>query len=178
MEGGSSVFEHQDKPDTVPGEASIEGVKSVEEVAENLDQYIKEHALEEEMAVSVEDRGLVISVLTDNLLFPIGSAELNPGVTEILDKISELIRPISNQILVEGHTCNLPIRTPQFPSNWELSAARASRVVRFLIEEYGIAPRRLGAVGYADTRPMKKNDSEAHRQRNRRVDIVILTDEE
>jgi chemotaxis protein MotB len=79
--------------------------------------------------------------------------------------------------LVEGHTCNLPIRTPQFPSNWELSAARASRVVRFLIEEYDITQKRLGAVGYADTRPVKPNDSESHRRRNRRVDIVILTGE-
>jgi chemotaxis protein MotB len=175
MEGGTSVFEHQDRPDSVPGDASPEGTKSVQDVAKDLASYIKEHALENSMSVSVEARGLIISVLSDNLLFPIGSAELRPGATDILDKISEVIRPISNPIMVEGHTCNLPIKTPQFPSNWELSAARACRVVRFLMEEYGIAPDRLGAVGYGDTRPVKPNDSEEHRRRNRRVDIVILT---
>jgi chemotaxis protein MotB len=159
----------------VPGDASPEGVKSVSDVAADLDRYIKEHKLENSMTVSVEERGLVISVLSDNLLFPIGSAEIRPEATDILDKISEAIRPISNKILVEGHTCNLAIRTQQFPSNWELSAARACRVVRFLIEEYDIAPDRLAAVGYADTRPIKPNDSEIDRQHNRRVDIVILT---
>jgi len=77
-------------------------------------------------------------------------------------------------VLIEGHTDNLPIRTAQYPSNWELSAARAARVLRYLVQKGGISPHRLTAVGYADTRPLVPNTTPANRAQNRRVDIAIL----
>ena len=80
-------------------------------------------------------------------------------------------------MLVEGHTCDLPINTPQFPSNWELSAARACAVMVFLIRQCEIAPEHISATGYGATRPRVPNTSEANRRRNRRVDIVIVPDE-
>jgi chemotaxis protein MotB len=175
LEGGTHLLTHP------AGQRDISGVqfpgesKSVQEVAEELKQFIDEHALEGSMRVSIEPRGLVISIVTDNLLFPIGSSELRPQAREILDKIAEAIERFSNSILVEGHTCRLPIATSIFPSNWELSAARASRVVRYLVEQHAMKPSRFAAVGYADTRPVAPNNLEVQRRRNRRVDIVVLT---
>jgi len=109
------------------------------------------------------------------VLFDIGRAELRPRAKHILSKVGAIVRNMPNEIAVEGHTCDLPIRTQQFPSNWELSTARATTVVRFLIDHAGIAPRRVSASGYADSRPLAPNDSEARRVSNRRVDIVILS---
>ena len=90
----------------------------------------------------------------------------------MLDKLVPLLARGGHTITVEGHTDNVPISTPQFPSNWELSAARASTVVRHLIAR-GIPADRLSAVGYADTRPLAANDTEAGRAKNRRVSIII-----
>ena len=75
---------------------------------------------------------------------------------------------------VEGHTDNLPINTPRFPSNWELSTARATSVIRYLIEEENLDPERLSAAGYGEYRPIDANDTPEGRARNRRVDLVIL----
>ncbi|MDK2959817.1 MAG: chemotaxis protein MotB, partial [Bacillota bacterium] len=75
---------------------------------------------------------------------------------------------------VEGHTDNLPINTYRFPSNWELSTARATTVVRYLAEKHGIPPDRLSAAGYGEWRPVAPNDTPEHRAQNRRVDIVVL----
>jgi len=176
LEGGSHLLTHPAGQVSVAGEQFPAESRSIEEVAAELEDYIKEHDLTNSMQVNVEQRGMVITVVTDNLLFPVGSAELRPGAEEILHKIAGLVQSVSNKVLVEGHTCNLPIHTAEFPSNWELSAARASRVIRYLIEVYGIEPERLAVAGYADTKPTARNDSEAHRRLNRRVNIVILTD--
>ncbi|MBC7105712.1 MAG: OmpA family protein, partial [Firmicutes bacterium] len=81
---------------------------------------------------------------------------------------------LPNYIRVEGHTDDLPINTPQFPSNWDLSTARANTVVKELIDGLGFPPERLAAVGYGEYRPRVPNDSDYHRQLNRRVDIVVL----
>ncbi|HOS43196.1 MAG TPA: OmpA family protein, partial [Armatimonadota bacterium] len=102
-----------------------------------------------------------------------GTAELAPKAPEVLSRIAEFIMPLDNEILVEGFTCDLPIATAQYPSNWELSGGRASRVVRFL-EARGVPGRRLSAVGHGEMRPRFRNDTETHRRKNRRVDIVIL----
>ncbi len=94
----------------------------------------------------------------------------------VLDALAESLQEIDNHIRIEGHTCNLPINTPRFPSNWELSAARAIAVLRYFIEKKGISPQRLIAVGYGEYQPLVPNDSEENRRKNRRVEIVILRD--
>ena len=88
--------------------------------------------------------------------------------------MADQLRPLPNQIRVEGHTDDVPIHTPLFASNWELSTARATTVVQLLIEAGGLDPARLAAAGYAEYRPRLPNDSSDHRARNRRVDIVVL----
>jgi chemotaxis protein MotB len=84
------------------------------------------------------------------------------------------LKGLNNYIRIEGHTDNLPISSSDFPSNWELSAARATNVVRFLLKEDGLPPDKISEAGYGEFRPIATNDSEAGRSRNRRVDIVIL----
>ena len=175
LEGGPALLTSPAGQTTVDGDDFPSNSRDVQDVANELRSYIQEHDLSDSVYVRVEERGLVISLSTDDLLFPIGSAEMRPESAQILDKIAGLIDSVANQVLVEGHTCNLPIHTLQFPSNWELSSARASRVIRYLIENHHIAPERLAAAGYADTKPVAPNDTEANRRRNRHVNIVIIT---
>lgn len=119
------------------------------------------------------DRGLVIR-MKDSVLFDSGQAELKPAAKTVLDKLAETVKGLPNQIRIEGHTDDRPIHTPQYPSNWELSTARATNVIRYLIERCGLSPKRLSAAGYGEYRPVADNSSEAGRARNRRVDIVLL----
>jgi chemotaxis protein MotB len=174
MDGGAHLLTHPEGQRSVQQAPVLEENKSMQETAQELEEYIDTHNLGGSVQVRVEERGLVISILTDNMLFPIGSSEPQPITKPILDRVAKIIKNSTNKIQIEGHTCNLPIHTNLFPSNWELSSARASRVVRCLIEQHHIPPYRLSAAGYADTRPIVPNDTEKHRRLNRRVDIVLL----
>ena len=111
-------------------------------------------------------------VIKDDLLFDESSTILKPGGTQVLDRLARLLAQNDYAVSVEGHTDDLPIHTERFPSNWELSTARAAAVTRYFIER-GIAPSRLTATGYADTRPLAANDSASGRARNRRVTMVV-----
>jgi chemotaxis protein MotB len=108
------------------------------------------------------------------VLFDSGAAELKPASTPVLTKVGEILRKEgAHQIMVEGHTDTVPISGSLFPTNWELSTARASRVVRFLIGS-GVTQRRLSAAGYAALHPLATNRTADGRSRNRRVEIVLL----
>jgi chemotaxis protein MotB len=123
--------------------------------------------------VSESNRGLVVS-LPEAGSFPAGRAEFSAAGRRVMLDLAATLRDLPNLIRVEGHTDNVPIHTGTFASNWELSTARATRVVQFLIEECGLDPSRLSAAGYAEHRPRLPNDSPEARARNRRVDIVVL----
>ncbi|GAB3250199.1 flagellar motor protein MotD [Chitinimonas naiadis] len=127
-----------------------------------------------QVRVTESKRGIAIEV-NASLLFPVGSATLDAKSSESLSSIAKKLAGSENLIQIEGHTDNVPIASPQFPSNWELSAARAGTVVR-LFEANGVAAKRLVALGYAENRPMEPNDSATGRARNRRVTIQILAD--
>jgi chemotaxis protein MotB len=121
----------------------------------------------------IEQRGLVVRVLTDKLLFNSGSATLQSAGLPLLEEVSRLLNvDHKHPITVEGNTDNQPIQSSQFPSNWELSTDRATTVVRFLIA-HGVADQRLSAAGYADLHPLASNATATGRARNRRVDIVL-----
>jgi chemotaxis protein MotB len=144
-------------------------------VKESLQETIDEVGLGSHVGLRYDERGVVIS-LPEELYFRPGTANLR---TESLDSMAEVARAVASQrgiILVEGHTDDLPVRSPLFPSNWELSAARAAHVTRYLIEVGGVEGTRLSAVGLADTRPLVENTSDATRAANRRVQIVIVTE--
>jgi chemotaxis protein MotB len=138
-----------------------------------IDSYAKEHGLTAKLETTVARRGLVIRLLTDKVLYDSGSATLNPSATPLLDRISSLLRTeFDHPIVVEGHTDDQAISNGQFPTNWELSTARATAVVRFLIRDH-VPPGRLGASGYGAMHPLTTNATAAGRSRNRRVEIVL-----
>ncbi len=118
-------------------------------------------------------RGLVVS-MPDDAAFPTGSADATADARRLISRVGETLRSVPNRIRIEGHTDDVPIRTAKYASNWELSTARASAVVAFLITEAGIDPRRLSAAGYGEFHPLNPNDTGPRRARNRRVDVVIL----
>lgn len=116
-------------------------------------------------------RGVTIEI-NDSILFAPGQALLQPPLIKAMGAIANVLAPTDFPITIEGHTDNVPISTPQFPSNWELSAVRATTVLR-LFSDSGVAPDRLTAIGYADTRPVEPNLLADGRARNRRVTILI-----
>lgn len=165
--GGSGILDHA-KPITPPLE---EGLVSVQQ---QLQEYIEDHALDDAIHITQQARGLVITLASDNLLFSVGEARLRESALYIVDQIAGLLREIPNPVVIEGHTCSLPIRTARYPSNWELSGARACAVVRYLVEEWNVGPERLAAIGYGASRPVASNRDEESRALNRRVEIVLL----
>ena len=124
-----------------------------------LQQLVRERAEARGLADAVgfrfENRGLVVTVVTDQVLFEESSAALQPVGIEILELVAEVLRASPNNISIEGHTDSRPISSGRFPSNWELSTARATSVLRHLTENVGFDPTRLSAAGYADTRPLR-----------------------
>ena len=128
---------------------------------------MKARLLDENLQGSLEfeekEEGLSI-IMMDDLLFKTGRAEINPESVSVLRKIGNSFKNFGGSVLVEGHTDNLPIDTERFPSNWELSTARAVNVVRYLTEEVGVTPMVLSAVGYGDTKPRVPNDTFENRQ--------------
>jgi chemotaxis protein MotB len=135
-------------------------------------EYLRQQGLEDTISARLEDRGVILEI-RDNILFDSGKADIKPEAAEVLRKVAGIIRSVPNQIIVEGHTDNVPINTPRYPSNWELSVDRAVRVVRFLIANYHIAPERFLATGYGEYHPVADNSTVEGRARNRRVNIVI-----
>lgn len=113
--------------------------------------------------------------LKDNLIFHSGSAQLEPSGLPVLNKICRILKMFNRPIRVEGHTDDVPIATEQYPSNWELSTARAITVVKYFIDHGGIAPQRLSAAGYGASKPRVANDTDRHRAENRRVEIILET---
>ncbi|MCL6478367.1 MAG: OmpA family protein [Peptococcaceae bacterium] len=159
---------------TVPEVALQSGDNNqLENVKRELEKFIRESNLQAKISVTMEERGVVLS-FQDEVLFKLGSAELTPNALEIIRKVGPILASVPNYLRVEGHTDNLPIHTYQYPSNWELSAARSNSVLQELIKNFPIQPQRMSAVAYGEYRPIVPNDSDANRQLNRRVDILIL----
>jgi chemotaxis protein MotB len=128
---------------------------------------------EARVEVTLDHRGLVISV-REAASFPIGSADLDGNARRLFQEIGATLVGLPNAVRVEGHTDDVPIHTARFASNWELSTARATRVVAYFVLDVGIAPDRLSAAGYAEHHPLVPNDSDTARGRNRRVDVIVL----
>jgi chemotaxis protein MotB len=156
------------------GEQSFEASSSIPAIQKELEKFVREHHLEQQVEVHAVARGVVVTLLSDKSYYNSGSADMRPHTLEILDGIAPLLKRNNNQIAVEGYTDNVPIATSQFPTNWELSAARAVGVARYLVEHDGIPGKRIGAAGYGEYRPRNTNRTPEDRQTNRRVDVVLL----
>lgn len=122
--------------------------------------------------VRIVEEGVQLT-MDEKLLFKSGRAEINPEGKATLLRLAEHLRSVEGEIRVAGHTDDVPINTDRYPSNWELSVARATGVVRYLVSEGNIDPRRLSASGYADSRPRVMGTDERARAANRRVEIII-----
>ena len=139
-----------------------------------LDEFAAKNGLKDKLETEITRRGLVIRLLTDNVLFDSGQAKIKSRALPLLGKIAQALQvDVEHPINVEGHTDNVPIRSSTFPTNWELSTARASSVTRYLISRNAPA-KRMGAVGYAQLHPIASNGTANGRSRNRRVEIVLL----
>ncbi len=148
--------------------------KAISEVKAELESLLKTEVENNSVRLMEDSRGLTIS-LAEAGFFNSGSATMHAESLSVVDRIAATLRPLQYNVRVEGHTDNTPIHTAQFPSNWELSTARATFVLQYLISTTGIPPQRLSAVGYGEYRPVAANASSEGRAANRRVDLVVLS---
>ncbi len=175
--------EHQQPPDNLveqhsrivqaeqPAAQSTETKPDWKALQTQLNSYVHAHGFDRTVGVISTEQGLVIS-LSDTITFPSGQATLSPAVEPLLAQVAVLATEQPDlDIEITGHTDDRQIATTKFPSNWELSAARASRVARVLLERNQIDPTRISTRGYASYRPIYQNDTEEHRAANRRVEI-------
>ncbi|WAA11735.1 flagellar motor protein MotS [Fervidibacillus halotolerans] len=161
--------EDKDENDATSGERDA----SLNALLTEVSNFIEESGLTEVVVATRTERGVVV-VLPEQVLFNTGEAIILDTAKDFLDRVAELLKKIPNIVKVEGHTDNRPIHTVRYPSNWELSTARASSVIRYFIDEHQLDPDRFIATGYADTRPIAPNDGPENWQKNRRVEIVIM----
>ncbi len=140
-------------------------------IQSELDQHFTSHKLQDRVRMEMTAEGLRITMSAR--FFKIGEDEILPEGLEVLKEISKKIRYYSYALRVEGHTDNVPILTERYPNNWYLSSARSSSVIRYLIRA-GVNPGRMSAVGYAEYRPVVPNDTQENRDRNRRVELIVL----
>ncbi len=129
----------------------------------------------EGVKVNSTERGLSIQI-ADDTLFSSGTSSINPEMLEYLDLITGLVRNIPNLIAVEGHTDNQPIHTAQYPSNWDLSTARANALIRYFTEHHHLRSDRFSSTGFAGTRPIQSNTTSEGQASNRRVELIVLRD--
>jgi len=151
----------------------LEERQEFKDIQNQLEVLIQERGLAAEIVVTSEQRGIVIS-FQENVLFPSGSAQLTEQAQRLIDEVAPVLQETDNNLRIEGHTDNLPIHTEKFPSNWELSASRATSVLQELLRTADMRAARLSAVAYGEYRPRVVNNTSDKRQLNRRVDIVIL----
>lgn len=149
-------------------------VAEAEDLVAKLDEALGVHLDEDDYAVELDQRGVVVR-LADQTLFASGRAELSEEAQDIVRVVADVLADtVDNQVEVEGHTDNRPVGNTEFPSNWELSTARATNVLRAMLTLEDLDPARLAAVGRADTVPRADNDSPEGRAKNRRTEIVVL----
>lgn len=160
----------QARPGTVETNHQIEDFAAIQK---ELERLLAPEIKRREVALRTGPDGLIIS-LREIGFFDSGSAQLKPQAMDALGRVATYLRDRECALRIEGHTDNVPIRTPLFASNWELSTARAVALVKLLIESDGFAADRLSAAGYAEFHPVADNSTPAGQQLNRRVDIVVV----
>jgi chemotaxis protein MotB len=179
----SSIREAFDAPPAtaVPGAAPaivapvtvVAGAPPREDLQLRLARDLAEAIKLDRVRMHRDARGLILS-LPEEAAFAVASSDVSGEARQMVDRIAAAVAPTPNSIRIEGHTDDVPIRTSRFQSNWELSTARASAVVEYLVTTSGLAPGRLSAAGYGEFHPRVPNDTPENRAANRRIDIVIL----
>lgn len=164
---------HDDRASIVPPVTVVAGDHPRSDLQLRLAADLADAITLDRIAMHRDARGLILS-LPEDAAFPVGSADVSPEARTLIGRIAAAAAATDNGIRIEGHTDDVPIRTPRYASNWELSTARASAVVAWLVATTDLAPARLSAAGYGEFHPRVANDTPENRARNRRIDIVIL----
>jgi len=154
--------------------AATEEAKNLKEIEKKITDALVKAKMRDKVTFTVDERGLIVTVVTNEVVFAGNRADLQAGGAKILDTIAPALASLPNSIEVDGHTNQLKATTSYYPSGWELSAARASTVVRYLTG-HGLAKDRMRAVGFSDTKPLLAATDPKSVQMNRRVDVVVLT---
>jgi len=175
VKGQAQLGLNSSPKDTLPGDTDVDpsDERDLATLQEQLQDALRNEIALHEISLHRETEGLVIS-LKEFGFFDSGSAAIKPESLPALDRIASILAIRICRLRIEGHTDNVPIHTPQMASNWELSTARATELVRVLIDRHRFAPERLSAAGYAQYHPVASNLTAQGRTQNRRVDIVIL----
>jgi len=155
----------------------LDNKSELAKIFEELELLVGEHSLTNDVSLSYSSRGLVMR-LSEHTLFDLGVVSLSPESISLLQRIGAVISKTTYRVQIEGHTDNLPINTEKFPSNWELSTARAVNVLRYFIDAHRISPHRLFAVGFGEYQPLVSNATPAQRAKNRRVEIIFIANDE
>ncbi len=175
--GTSSIIDSEPVPEDYELDSTSEAIamaqaREMMETYQTVKNFLAESGLESMVEVRYESRGIALDI-KERILFDSGKADLKPQAIEVLAKLSGLLVQIPNEVYVEGYTDNRPIHTVQFPTNWELSTARAVSVLRYFIDQQKLAPERFVALGYGEYRPLFPNDTPEHMAENRRVVLLI-----
>jgi chemotaxis protein MotB len=152
------------------------GVRELERQIKGVDEQSK-GATAGRITVFADDRGIIVRAM-EKAFFDEGKADLSDQAEKALDAIAPVIKSMNSHLRVEGHTDNVPIRTSEFKSNWELSVMRATEVVRYLIERHNFPPDKISAAGYSEYRPIVSNENPKNRGLNRRIEMIIVKSEE
>lgn len=142
-----------------------------------LEELAYEFNLEKQINLVLTREGLVMR-MSEHTVFGLGSADIAAEALPLLQKVGAIISKTAYLIRIEGHTDNLPIHTERYPSNWELSTARAVNVLRYFIKNHNVDPRRLAAEGFSEFHPVVANDTAENREKNRRVEIIFIKKEQ
>lgn len=183
--GYTHIIETPDNPPTLSDEIldldDSSNMNNIKEgillMHERVSDYVSQEGLDAKVTVRMNKRGVFVDI-NEAILFDPGSAKIKESGIQVLKKLEGLINDFENELVIEGHTDDVPMRTALYPSNWELSTARAVSVLRYLSEVEGVDPKRLSAVGCGEYRPMVPNNSVENRSINRRVNILIIFDVE
>ncbi len=149
-----------------------EAIFTVEPMYKSIVESMKKSGIKG-VSVHKVDRGVIIRI-PDEALFDPGKAVIRENYKDTLNRTAAILKDMPNQIQIEGHTDNVPIKTAAYPSNWELSTARAIALMRHFTEESGLAPEKFAIAGYSQYQPITSNDTPDGRSKNRRVDIVVV----
>ena len=147
--------------------------RSLKSIEQQLQTEARKLGISNQLSFELQPRGLVVRIVSDNVLFPSGSADLQPTGLQVLRLVGRALKTIDNPILIEGHTDNVPVSSALYRSNWGLSTARAESVLLFLVQDQGLAEDRMRPTGWADLHPIASNSTPEGRAKNRRVELVI-----
>jgi len=161
-----------DLASTNPNDPRVKQMKQEIALAQNIRDFIEKNKMTDKVQIIITPHYIKIK-MESFALFDSGSADLKPGIGSFLEHLNGQLKPMSNMIIAEGHTDNVPIHTAQYNSNWELSSARAFSVIYYFINK-GLSPERLVAHGFGEFRPAHSNETDADRARNRRIEITVV----